>query len=43
MAAPMTSCAIVPTTISESAVETRSQIDSNVAISAKPTHKAARA
>ena len=36
IAAPMMSWAMVPTTISESAVEMRSQIDSRLAISAKP-------
>src|SRR5689334_9088828 len=43
IAAPMMSCAIVPTTISDSAVETRNQIDSRLATSASPTHKAANA
>src|SRR5690242_19980830 len=43
IAAPMTSGATVPTTISESAVETRSQIDSKLAISARPSHSAASA
>jgi hypothetical protein len=38
----MTSCATVPTTISESAVEIRNQIASSVAMSARPTHNDAR-
>ena len=37
------SSSTVPTTISESAVDTRNQIASNVASSANPTHKAERA
>src|SRR4029077_7967401 len=40
-AAPMINCAIVPTTISDSAVETRSQIESKLAINARPSHSAA--
>jgi hypothetical protein len=40
---PMTSCATVPTTISESAVETLNQIASSIATNANPTHKAERA
>src|SRR5262249_8302810 len=40
---PMINCAIVPTTISDKAVEMRSQIESRLAISASPTHNAARA
>src|SRR6478735_5294469 len=43
MIAPITSGAIVPTTISERAVAIRSQIDSRVASSASPSHRAARA
>ncbi|MNE75763.1 hypothetical protein D3C80_1719530 [compost metagenome] len=39
--APMISCAMVPTTISESAVAIRKKIDSNVATKARPSHKAA--
>src|ERR1019366_4115593 len=42
-AAPMINWAMMPTTISESAVETRSQIDSSDAMSAKPSHSAANA
>jgi hypothetical protein len=38
----MISCATVPTTISESAVDTLNQIASSVAINASPTHNAAR-
>src|SRR5439155_16334005 len=41
--APMSSCAMVPTTISESAVATRSQIDTSVAMSASPSQSAASA
>ena len=41
--APMINWAIVPTTISESAVEIRSQIEIKLAISARPSHNAARA
>jgi hypothetical protein len=37
----MTNWATVPTTISESAVATRNQMESIVATSAKPSHKAA--
>ena len=40
-AAPMISCAIVPTTISDKAVEMRSQIESRLAINARPSHSAA--
>ena len=40
---PMTSWATVPTTISESAVETLNQIASSVAASARPTHSADKA
>src|ERR1019366_8440370 len=40
--APIISCATVPTTISESAVATRSQIDTRVATRARPSHRAAR-
>ena len=36
------SCATVPTTISESAVETLNQMASSVATSASPVHRAAR-
>src|SRR5579872_1577443 len=43
IAAPMINCAIVPTTISDKAVETRSQIDSRLAIRARPNHNAASA
>src|SRR6185437_1373439 len=43
MAAPMISCAMVPTTISDSAVEMRSQIESRLAIKARPSHSAASA
>jgi hypothetical protein len=43
MAAPMIHWAIVPTTISDKAVEMRSQIESRLAISARPNHKAASA
>ena len=42
-AAPITSCAIVPTTISDSAVEIRSQMDRRLAMSARPNQSAARA
>ena len=42
-AAPIISCAIVPTTISDNAEEMRSQIESRVAIKARPSHRAARA
>jgi hypothetical protein len=41
ISAPMTSCATVPTTISESAVEILNQIDSSVAINASMSHSAA--
>jgi hypothetical protein len=41
--APMTNCATVPTTISESAVEILNQIASRVAASARPTQSADRA
>jgi hypothetical protein len=37
----MMSCATVPTTISESAVEILNQIDSSVAINARISHNAA--
>ena len=40
---PMTSCATVPTTISESAEETLNQMASSVATKAKPTQSADRA
>ncbi len=40
---PMTSWATVPTTISESAVETLNQIAISVATNANPTHNAERA
>src|SRR5215467_6603708 len=43
IAAPMRSCAMVPTTISDSAVEMRNQIESRLAISARPSHSAASA
>ena len=43
MTAPMISWAIVPTTISESAVEIRSQIEIKLAISARLSHNAASA
>src|SRR5437870_11719011 len=39
----MSSCARVPTTISESAVATRSQIDTSVAMSASPSQSTASA
>jgi hypothetical protein len=39
--APMINCATVPTTISGSAVATRSRIDISVATSARPSHNAA--
>ena len=42
-AAPMINWAIVPTTISDRAVEMRSQIESRLAISARPNQKAASA
>src|SRR5271157_3919407 len=42
-AAPIISCAIVPTTISDNAEETRSQIESRVATNARPSQRAARA
>src|ERR1700676_4787818 len=42
MVAPIISCATVPTTISDNAVATRSQIDNRVATSARPSHSAAR-
>ena len=41
--APMISWAIVPTTISESAVEILSHIDSRLATKASPSHNAASA
>src|ERR1035441_3411059 len=41
MTAPMMSCATVPTTISESAVEILNQIDSMVATKASTSHSAA--
>lgn len=37
----MMSCAIVPTTISDNAVATRSQMETSVAISARPSQSAA--
>ena len=40
--APMISWATVPTTISDNAVATRSQIDNRVATRARPNHRAAR-
>ena len=43
IAAPMISCAIVPTTISDNAVEIRNQIESRLAINARPSHNAASA
>jgi hypothetical protein len=43
IAAPMMSWAMVPTMISESAVDTRSQIDKRDAIRASPSHNAAKA
>ena len=43
IAAPMINWAIVPTTISDKAVEMRSQIESRLAISARPNHNAASA
>jgi hypothetical protein len=43
IAAPIMSWATVPTTISDSAVDTRSQIDSRDAISARPSQSAAKA
>src|SRR5215472_9621766 len=43
MAAPMINCAMVPTTISESAVEIPSQIDVRLATSASESHRAASA
>jgi hypothetical protein len=42
-AAPMMSWAMVPTTISERAVEIRNQIESRLATSARPSHSAASA
>jgi hypothetical protein len=39
--APIISCATVPTTISDSAVAMRSQIEISVAKSASPSHSAA--
>ena len=42
IAAPMISWAIVPTTISDNAVEMRNQIESRLAISARPSHSAAK-
>jgi len=39
----MMGCAMVPTTISESAVDIRNQMDNRLAINARPSHKAARA
>src|SRR5689334_4615884 len=39
----MMSCAMVPTTISESAVEILNQIESRLATNARPSHKAAKA
>src|ERR1043166_9727258 len=39
----MTSCAIVPTTISDSAVDILNQIESRLATNARPSHKAAKA
>src|SRR5882757_3403575 len=43
IAAPIINCAMVPTTISDSAVEIRNQIESRLAISARPNHNAASA
>src|SRR5580704_18162773 len=43
IAAPIMSWAMVPTTISERAVEIRNQIESRLAISARPIHNAASA
>src|SRR6266545_3225123 len=43
IAAPIINCAIVPTTISDRAVEMRNQIESRLAISARPNHNAASA
>src|SRR5580704_10500411 len=43
IAAPIMSWAMVPTTISERAVEIRNQIESRLAISARPSHNAASA
>jgi hypothetical protein len=43
MAAPMMSCATVPTMISDYAVDTLSQMDNRDAMSARPSHKAANA
>ena len=40
---PDDTCAIVPTTISDKAVEMRSQIDKRLAINARPNHSAAKA
>src|SRR5271154_2905839 len=40
--APIINCAIVPTTISERAVEIRSHIESRLAINARPSQSAAR-
>src|SRR5271163_1501138 len=40
--APLTNCAIVPTTISERAVEIQSHIESRLAINARPSQSAAR-
>jgi hypothetical protein len=41
--APIISCAIVPTTISERAVDIRNQMDNRLAINARPSHNAAKA
>src|SRR5271170_6875037 len=41
--APIINCAIVPTTISDRAVEIRSHIESRLAINARPSQSAARA
>jgi len=43
IAAPMMSWAIVPTTISDKAVEIRNQIDRRLATNARPNHNAASA
>src|SRR5271170_6442799 len=40
--APIINCAIVPTTISERAVEIRSHVESRLAINARPSQSAAR-
>ena len=43
MAAPMMSWAMVPTTISDNAVEMRNQIESRLATNARPSQSAANA